>query len=171
MLQIYPIAGKFAWPGRPASWRGYSALLPGYLIFTGKVLMQKVEHIGIAVKDLAVSIPLFERLLASPCYKTEQVDSEKVNTAFFRSGETKIELVQGLDEDSVITKYIARRGEGMHHIAFEVADIHAEMRRLVAEGFTLLNAEPKQGADNKLVCFLHPKDTNGVLIELCMDRG
>jgi methylmalonyl-CoA/ethylmalonyl-CoA epimerase len=133
--------------------------------------MQKVEHIGIAVKDLTVSIPLFERLLSTPCYKTEQVDSEKVNTAFFRSGETKIELVQGLDEDSVVTKYIARRGEGMHHIAFEVADIHAEMQRLVGEGFTLLNAEPKQGADNKLVCFLHPKDTNGVLIELCMDRG
>lgn len=133
--------------------------------------MQKVEHIGIAVKDLAVSIPLFERLLGSPCYKTEQVDSEKVNTAFFRSGGTKIELVQGLEEDSVITKYIARRGEGMHHIAFEVADIHAEMQRLVAEGFTLLNTAPKEGADNKLVCFLHPKDTNGVLIELCMERG
>jgi methylmalonyl-CoA/ethylmalonyl-CoA epimerase len=133
--------------------------------------MQKVEHIGIAVKDLTVSIPLFQRLLSTPCYKTEQVDSEKVNTAFFRSGETKIELLQGLDEDSVVTKYIARRGEGMHHIAFEVADIHAEMQRLAAEGFTLLNATPKEGADNKLVCFLHPKDTNGVLIELCMDRG
>jgi methylmalonyl-CoA/ethylmalonyl-CoA epimerase len=133
--------------------------------------MQKVEHIGIAVKDLAFSIPLFERLLGSTCYQTERVDSEKVDTAFFRSGETKIELVQGLDEDSVITKHIARRGEGMHHIAFEVADIHAEMQRLAAEGFTLLNAEPKQGADNKLVCFLHPKDTGGVLIELCMERG
>ena len=133
--------------------------------------MQKVEHIGIAVKDLAVSIPLFERLLGSVCYKTEQVDSEKVNTAFFRSGETKIELLQGLDDDSVITRYVGKRGEGMHHIAFEVADIHAEMQRLAAEGFTLLNAEPKPGADNKLVCFLHPKDTSGVLIELCMDLG
>ena len=133
--------------------------------------MQKVEHIGIAVKDLTVSIPLFERLLGNVCYKTEKVDSEKVSTAFFRSGETKIELLQGLDADSVITKYVDKRGEGMHHIAFEVADIHAEMQRLAAEGFTLLNAEPKPGADNKLVCFLHPKDTNGVLIELCMDRG
>ena len=132
--------------------------------------MQKVEHIGIAVKDLAVSIPLFERLLGGVCYKTEQVDSEKVNTAFFRSGETKIELLQGLDADSVITRYVGKRGEGMHHIAFEVADIYAEMQRLAAEGFTLLNAEPKPGADNKLVCFLHPKDTNGVLIELCMER-
>lgn len=133
--------------------------------------MQKVEHIGIAVGDLAVSVPLFERLLGSACYKTEEVETERVLTAFFRSGETKIELLQGLDADSVITKFVARRGEGMHHIAFAVEDIHAEMRRLAAEGFTLLNAEPKPGADNKLVCFLHPKDTNGVLIELCMDKG
>ncbi|MBS1602233.1 MAG: methylmalonyl-CoA epimerase [Bacteroidetes bacterium] len=133
--------------------------------------MQKVEHIGIAVGDLGVSVPLFERLLGSPCYKTEEVGTERVLTAFFRSGETKIELLQGLDADSVITKFVARRGEGMHHIAFAVDDIHAEMRRLAAEGFTLLNPEPKPGADNKLVCFLHPKDTNGVLIELCMDKG
>jgi methylmalonyl-CoA/ethylmalonyl-CoA epimerase len=133
--------------------------------------MQKVEHIGIAVGDLEVSVPLFERLLGSACYKTEEVETERVVTAFFRSGETKIELLQGLDADSVITKFVARRGEGMHHIAFAVEDIHAEMRRLAAEGFTLLNAEPKPGADNKLVCFLHPKDTSGVLIELCMDKG
>jgi len=133
--------------------------------------MQKVEHIGIAVGDLAVSVPLFERLLGSACYKTEEVETERVVTAFFRSGETKIELLQGLDADSVITKFVARRGEGMHHIAFAVEDIHAEMRRLAAEGFTLLNAEPKPGADNKLVCFLHPKDTSGVLIELCMEKG
>ena len=133
--------------------------------------MQKVEHIGIAVGDLAISVPLFERLLGSACYKTEEVESERVSTAFFRSGETKIELLQGLDADSVITRFVARRGEGMHHIAFAVDDIHAEMRRLAAEGFTLLNTEPKPGADNKLVCFVHPKDTNGVLIELCMDRG
>lgn len=132
--------------------------------------MQKVEHIGIAVKDLSVSIPLFERLLGSACYKTEEVLSEKVNTAFFQTGDTKIELLQGLDEESIITRYVGKKGEGMHHIAFEVADIHAEMARLAAEGFTLLNAEPKPGADNKLVCFLHPKDTNGVLIELCMER-
>jgi methylmalonyl-CoA/ethylmalonyl-CoA epimerase len=133
--------------------------------------MQKVEHIGIAVGDLAAAVPLFERLLGSVCYKTEEVESERVTTAFFRSGETKIELLQGLDADSVISKFVALRGEGMHHIAFAVEDIHAEMRRLAAEGFTLLNAEPKPGADNKLVCFLHPKDTAGVLVELCMDRG
>ena len=133
--------------------------------------MQKVEHIGIAVGDLGVSVPLFERLLGSACYKTEEVESERVVTAFFRSGDTKIELLQGLGEESVITKFVARRGEGMHHIAFAVEDIYAEMRRLAAEGFTLLNAEPKAGADNKLVCFLHPKDTSGVLIELCMERG
>ena len=133
--------------------------------------MQKVEHIGIAVGDLAAAVPLFERLLGSVCYKTEEVESERVTTAFFRSGETKIELLQGLDADSVISKFVARRGEGMHHIAFAVEDIHAEMRRLAAEGFTLLNTEPKPGADNKLVCFLHPKDTAGVLVELCMDRG
>lgn len=132
--------------------------------------MRKVEHLGIAVKDLTVSIPLFERLLDSLCYKTERVDSEKVDTAFFQKGDTKIELLQGLSADSVITRFVEKKGEGMHHIAFEVADIHAEMRRLAAEGFTLLNDTPREGADNKLICFLHPKDTNGVLIELCMER-
>ena len=132
--------------------------------------MLKVEHIGIAVKDLAVSIPLFETLLQSSCYKTEEVESEKVNTAFFRQGETKIELLQGLGPESVISRHIDKRGEGMHHIAFEVADIQAEMQRLAAAGFTLLNPEPKDGADNKWVCFLHPRDTNGVLIELCMEK-
>jgi methylmalonyl-CoA/ethylmalonyl-CoA epimerase len=132
--------------------------------------MQKVEHIGIAVKDLATSIPLFERLLSSRCYKTEIVATEKVETAFFRKGETKIELLQGQDPDSIISKFVAKKGEGMHHIAFEVEDIHAEMRRLAAEGFTLLNESPKEGADNKMICFLHPKDTSGVLIELCMEK-
>lgn len=132
--------------------------------------MLKVEHIGIAVKDLNASIPLFETLLQSPCYKTERVESERVDTAFFRQGETKVELLQGLGPESVISRYVDKRGEGMHHIAFEVADIRAEMQRLAAAGFTLLNTEPKEGADNKLVCFLHPKDTNGVLIELCMER-
>jgi methylmalonyl-CoA/ethylmalonyl-CoA epimerase len=132
--------------------------------------MQKVEHIGIAVKDLATSIPLFERLLSSQCYKTETVAGEKVETAFFRKGETKIELLQGQDADSIISKFVAKKGEGMHHIAFEVEDIHAEMRRLAAEGFTLLNESPKEGADNKWICFLHPKDTGGVLIELCMEK-
>ncbi len=131
--------------------------------------MQKVEHIGIAVKDLAAAVPLYERLLGSPCFKTEQVGSEQVSTAFFQKGETKIELLQGLTPESVITRFVEKKGEGIHHIAFEVADIHAEMQRLVAEGFTLLNSEPKPGADNKWICFLHPKDVHGVLIELCMD--
>ena len=127
----------------------------------------KVEHIGIAVKDLSKSIPLFERLLGSSCYKTETVASEQVETAFFLQNGGKIELVQSNQADGVIAKYIDKKGEGMHHIAFEVPDIHAEMERLKKEGFTLLNETPKKGADNKLVCFVHPKDSNGVLIELC----
>lgn len=129
--------------------------------------MQKVEHIGIAVKELAISVPLFEKLLNSQCYKTEMVESEKVNTAFFQKGETKIELLESTDPDGVIARFIERRGEGLHHVAFEVADINAEMDRLKNEGFALLNDKPKKGADNKLVCFLHPRVTNGVLIELC----
>lgn len=126
-----------------------------------------VEHIGIAVKNLETSIPLFERLLNSPCYKTESVGSESVNTAFFLKEGAKIELLESSDPDGVIAKFIAKKGEGMHHIAFEVPDIEAEMTRLKNEGFTLLNETPKKGADNKLVCFVHPKDSNGVLIELC----
>ena len=129
--------------------------------------MQKVEHIGIAVKELSVSIPLFEKLLNTSCYKTESVDSEQVNTAFFQTGDTKIELLESASPDGVIARFIDKKGEGIHHIAFEVADIFAEMKRLTAEGFTILNDVPKKGADNKLVCFLHPKGTNGVLIELC----
>ena len=129
--------------------------------------MLKIEHIGIAVKEIAGAIPLYEKLLNSPCYKTELVESEKVNTAFFKLGETKIELLESTDQDGVIAKFIEKKGEGMHHIAFDVADIHAEMNRLKAEGFILLSELPKKGADNKLVCFLHPKTTNGVLIELC----
>lgn len=129
--------------------------------------MLKVEHLGIAVQSLEKSVPLFEKLLNTVCYKTETVASEKVNTAFFQKGETKIELLESTEADGVIAKFIERKGEGMHHIAFEVADIAAEMKRLEAEGFQLLNATPKKGADNKLVCFLHPKYTNGVLIELC----
>ncbi len=132
--------------------------------------MQKTEHIGIAVKELAISIPLFEKLLNSQCYKTELVEGEKVNTAFFKTGETKIELLESTDPNGVISKFIDKKGEGLHHIAFEVADIEAEMERMKKEGFILLNDKPKQGADNKLVCFLHPKGTNGVLIELCMER-
>lgn len=133
--------------------------------------MLKIEHIGIAVKDLSASIQLFEKLLNTPCYKLEEVTSENVSTAFFKKGDTKIELVASTTEDGVIAKYLAKKGEGMHHIAFDVADIYAEMKRLVEEGFTLLNETPKKGSDNKLVCFLHPKGTNGVLIELCQEIG
>jgi methylmalonyl-CoA/ethylmalonyl-CoA epimerase len=132
--------------------------------------MNKVEHIGIAVKDLTVSIPLFEKLLNTTCYKTELVESEQVNTAFFKQGETKIELLESADTDGVITKFIEKKGEGMHHIAFDVDDIESEMKRLQGEGFVLLSDAPKQGADNKLVCFLHPKSTNGILIELCQEK-
>ena len=129
--------------------------------------MQKIEHIGIAVKNLALSVPLFENLLNSTCYKTELVESEMVNTAFFKTGDSKIELLESTDPNGVIAKFIERKGEGLHHIAFDVADIKAEMKRLQVEGFVLLSEEPKLGADNKLVCFLHPNGTNGVLIEVC----
>ncbi|MBC9911439.1 methylmalonyl-CoA epimerase [Chitinophaga varians] len=131
--------------------------------------MLKVEHIGIAVTSLDVSIPLFEKLLNTPCYKKEEVGSEQVLTAFFQQGETKIELLEATGPDSAIAKFLAKKGEGMHHIAFEVADIYAEMARLQQEGFVLLQETPKKGADNKLICFLHPKNTNGVLIEICQD--
>ena len=129
--------------------------------------MLKVEHIGIAVRTLADSVPLFEKLLNSQCYKTEVVESEKVNTAFFKTKDTKIELLESIDENGVISKFIDKKGEGLHHIAFEVDNIETEMERLKNEGFILLNDKPKKGADNKLICFLHPKNTNGVLIELC----
>ncbi|MEI6949193.1 methylmalonyl-CoA epimerase [Paraflavisolibacter sp. H34] len=132
--------------------------------------MNKVEHIGIAVHSLELSVPLFEKLLDTGCYKKEEVASEKVVTAFFKKGETKVELLESTAEDGVIRKFIERKGEGLHHIAFEVADIYKEMERLKAEGFVLLNETPKNGADNKLVCFLHPKNTNGVLIELCQEK-
>jgi len=130
----------------------------------------KVEHIGIAVKDLQISIPLFEKLLGSPCYKTEKIEGEQVNTAFFLQQNSKIELLESTDPTGVIAKFIEKKGEGMHHIAFEVPDIIVEMERLKKEGFTLLNDSPKIGADNKWVCFVHPKETNGVLIELCQSR-
>jgi methylmalonyl-CoA/ethylmalonyl-CoA epimerase len=132
--------------------------------------MLRTEHIGIAVKELATSVPLFEKLLNSQCYKTETVESEKVNTAFFQKGETKIELLESSTPDGVIARFIEKKGEGIHHIAFEVDNIEAEMKRLQKEGFVLLNEKPKEGADNKLVCFLHPKGTNGVLVELCMEK-
>ena len=131
--------------------------------------MRHLEHIGIAVKDLSISIPLFEKLLNRQCYKTEQVESEQVKTAFFQAGASKIELLQSTEADGLIARFIEKKGEGIHHLAFEVSDIRLEMERLTAEGFVLLSDTPKLGADNKLVCFLHPKTTNGVLIELCME--
>jgi len=129
--------------------------------------MQNIEHIGIAVKELSVSIPLFEKLLNSKCYKTETVETEKVSTAFFKTGETKIEQLESTDKDGIISRFIGKKGEGVHHVAFEVNDIKAEMERLKTEGFILLNEIPKRGADNKLVCFIQPKTTNGILIEIC----
>ena len=129
--------------------------------------MQKEEHIGIAVKSLETAIPLYETLLGTACYKKEQVESEKVATAFFQKGETKIELLESTDPNGVIASYIEKKGEGIHHIAFEVEDIYREMERLKKEGVNLLMDEPKKGADNKLICFIHPKSANGVLIEIC----
>ena len=130
----------------------------------------KLDLIGIAVNSLKTSIPLYERLLGESCYKTEQVSSESVDTAFFLQNGAKIELLESLDPNGPIAKFIAKKGEGLHHIAFEVPDILAEMERLKKEGFTLLNEAPKMGADNKWVCFVHPKDAGGVLIELCQTK-
>ena len=132
-------------------------------------MFNKIEHIGIAVKDLNVSVPLYEKLLNTTCYKTETVHSENVNTAFFKIADTKIELIESTGAGGVIGRFIEKKGEGLHHIAFEVEDISAEIKRLKAEGFILINEEPKKGADNKLVCFIHPRSANGVLIELCQD--
>ncbi len=129
--------------------------------------MIRIDHIGIAVRNLSESNELFRRLLGEAHYKVETVESERVSTSFFHIGESKIELLEASEPDSAIAKYIEKRGEGIHHIAFEVDDIRAEIDRLVGEGFVPLNAEPKRGADNKLVAFLHPKSANGVLVELC----
>ena len=131
--------------------------------------MLKIEHIGIAVKDFTDAVPLFEKLLNCTCYKKESVESENVNTAFFKKADTKIELLESTDSNGVISKFIEKKGEGIHHIAFEVDNIEQEMKRLEKEGFILLSEAPKKGADNKLVCFLHPKSTNGVLIEICQE--
>jgi methylmalonyl-CoA/ethylmalonyl-CoA epimerase len=131
--------------------------------------MRKIEHIGIAVKSLEHSNDLFSKLFGESSYKTEAVESEGVNTSFFKVGTNKIELLEAINQDSPIAKFINKKGEGIHHIAFEVDDIEAEVRRLTQEGFVVLNETPKKGADNKLVVFLHPKTTNGVLIELCQE--
>ena len=127
----------------------------------------KIEHIGIAVKNIEKSNNLFCKLLGKPHYKIEEVLREGVNTSFFQLGESKIELLEATQDDSPIARFIEKRGEGIHHIAFEVEDIRKEMSRMRNAGFTLLNEDPKQGADNKLVCFIHPKTANGVLVELC----
>ena len=131
----------------------------------------RIEHIGIAVKDLAAAEKTYATLLGAASYKREAVESEGVITSFFRCGPNKIELLESTRPDGPIAKAIEKRGEGIHHIAFEVADIRAEMARLKAEGFKLLNEEPKRGADNKLVCFVHPRSANGVLVELCQEIG
>ena len=132
-------------------------------------MMRKIEHIGIAVKDLDVSNALFEKLFGAPAYKAEVVESEGVTTSFFMNGPNKIELLAATNPDSQIAKFIEKKGEGIHHIAFDVEDIVSEIARLQQEGFVVLNETPKKGADNKLVAFLHPKSTNGVLIELCQE--
>ena len=132
--------------------------------------MNKIEHLGIAVSNLEAAMKTYEALFGAPAYKVEEVASEGVKTAFFLSGPNKIELLEGTHENSPISKYIEKRGEGIHHVAFEVDDIEAAMARLQAAGFRLLNEQPKPGADNKLVAFLHPKDSHGVLIELCQEK-
>ncbi len=132
--------------------------------------MNKIEHIGIAVKDINTSNTLFEKLFGESHYKIEDVESEGVKTSFFKAGNSKIELLEATSEDSPIAKFINKKGEGIHHIAFAVDNINAEVKRLQSEGFVIINEKPKKGADNKLVVFLHPKSTNGVLIELCQER-
>ena len=132
--------------------------------------MKKIEHIGIAVKDIDASNKLFAKIFGKDFYKLETIHSEGVTTSFFQIGDSKIELVSGLDAESPISKYLTKNREGIHHIAFAVEDIRSEMKRLKNQGIRLLNSRPKDGADNQLICFLHPKDTNGVLIELCQEK-
>tara|TARA_B100000508_G_scaffold141097_1_gene147111 strand:+ start:223653 stop:224057 length:405 start_codon:yes stop_codon:yes gene_type:complete len=132
--------------------------------------MRKIEHIGIAVRNLEEAIPTYEKMLNTSCYKIEEVESEGVKTAFFKIGESKIELLEASKSDSPIAKYIEKRGAGMHHIAYDVEDIHSEIERLEKEGFQLIQSSPKNGADNKLIAFLHPKSTAGTLVELCQER-
>jgi methylmalonyl-CoA/ethylmalonyl-CoA epimerase len=154
---------------------------PNYLLFlTSEYILSfnlktlsdmQIDHIGIAVKNLKEAISTYEKLLNTTCYKRELVEGEKVDTAFFKTGESKVELLGATSSDSVIRKFVDKNGEGIHHIAFEVENIHAEIERLIKEGFQLLNETPKKGADNKLVAFLHPKSGHGVLVELCQSVG
>lgn len=147
----------------------FDAIYNNYLCENKFRHMNKIEHIGIAVKNLAESNDLFEKLFGNPPYKMESVESEGVNTSFFMNGPNKIELLEATNPDSPIAKFLEKKGEGIHHIAFDVPDIVSEIARLKAEGFIVLNDIPKKGADNKMVAFLHPKGTNGVLIELCQE--
>ena len=132
-------------------------------------MIEKIEHIGIAVKNLDEANKIYEQLLGTPPYKIETVNSEGVNTSFFKTGESKVELLQATKDESAIAKFIAKKGEGIHHIAFAVKDIHKEIKRLKEVGYMIINESPKKGADNKLVCFVHPKSSKGVLIELCQE--
>lgn len=134
-------------------------------------MLNKIEHLGIAVTSIDASAKIYETLLGTACYKIEEVESEGVKTAFFQVGESKIELLEATREDSPIAKFVAKKGQGIHHIAFDVTDIHAEIARLQQEGFELINLAPKNGADNKLIAFLHPKSTDGILVELCQERN
>ena len=134
-------------------------------------MIKRIEHLGIAVKDLKTSIPVFEKLLNTECYKTEEVESEAVQTAFFKVGESKIELLQATNPSSAIAKYLEKSKEGFHHVAFEVDDIDAELKRLKSEDFVVIHETPKDGADNKRIAFLHPKSTNGLLVELCQEKS
>jgi methylmalonyl-CoA/ethylmalonyl-CoA epimerase len=133
-------------------------------------MIKKIEHLGIAVKDLSISIPLYEKLFQTPCYKTEAVESEGVKTAFFQIGESKIELLEASNPESPIAKFLEKRGAGFHHVAFEVSNIDEEIERLTEEGFQLIHTSPKDGADNKRIAFLHPKSSDGLLVELCMEK-
>ena len=132
-------------------------------------MIEKIEHIGIAVKNLDEANKIYEQLLGTPPYKIETVNSEEVKTSFFKTGESKVELLQATKDESAIGKFIAKKGEGIHHIAFAVKDIYKEINRLKEDGYNIINESPKKGADNKLVCFIHPKNTKGVLIELCQE--
>lgn len=143
----------------------------GLAFLIPQIMVQKIEHIGIAVKDIKQANELYTQLLGVEPYKQEAVESEGVITSFFQTGESKVELLEATKPESAIAKFIEKKGEGIHHIAFAVEDIKAEMQRLREQGFTLLNEEPKRGADNKLICFVHPKSANGVLVELCQDIG
>lgn len=134
-------------------------------------MIKKIEHLGIAVKDLSVAIPLYEKLFQTPCYKTEAVESEGVKTAFFQIGESKLELLEATNADSPIAKFLEKRGAGFHHVAFEVGNIDQEIARLQAEDFLLIHSTAKDGADNKRIAFLHPKSTDGLLVELCQEKS